>query len=222
MIVTVFGASLVAFIADDMDESQSQLHQQTTDYQAPPVIAAAPVVNKPAEDNAQAGEADSVPNQDTADVNNATEQPQSQPEQPQAEVEGKKKRKVEQTPQWFEIDDNHNTQVYVSNLPLDITEEELITLMKKCGFLMKDPDTGQLKVKMYKDKEGHFKGDALVAYLKRESVDLAIQLLDESYVKNNLIRVEQARFQLKGEYDPSKKPKRSKKSKEKMKKSAER
>lgn len=41
-------------------------------------------------------------------------------------------------PQWFEVDDEHNTNVYVSNLPLDITEEEFVILMKKCGLLAKD------------------------------------------------------------------------------------
>ena len=44
----------------------------------------------------------------------------------------------QQTPQWFEVDDQHNTNVYVSNLPLDITLDEFITLMKKCGLIMKD------------------------------------------------------------------------------------
>ena len=41
-------------------------------------------------------------------------------------------------PQWFDVEDEHNTNVYVSNLPTDITEEEFVTLMKKCGLIMKD------------------------------------------------------------------------------------
>lgn len=41
-------------------------------------------------------------------------------------------------PQWFQVDDEHNTNVYVSNLPLDITEEEFVILMKKCGLVAKD------------------------------------------------------------------------------------
>ena len=32
--------------------------------------------------------------------------------------------------EWFEIDDQHNTKVYVTNLRLDITEVEFIELMK--------------------------------------------------------------------------------------------
>ena len=138
------------------------------------------------------------------------------------QVAAKKRKQPEKEPEWFDIDDSHNTQVYVSNLPLDTTEEEFITLMKKYGYLLKDPDTNDWKIKMYKDREGNFKGDALCGYLKRESVDLAIQLLDESMVKNNVIHVEKAKFTLKGQYDPTKKPKRSNKSKKKIQKSAER
>ena len=43
---------------------------------------------------------------------------------------------------WFELDDQHNTSVYVSGLPLDITEEEFLTLMRKCGIIMEDEDGG--------------------------------------------------------------------------------
>lgn len=47
---------------------------------------------------------------------------------------------------WFDIDDDHNTNVYVSNLPLDTTMEEFHTLVKKCGIVMEDDDgkTNQL------------------------------------------------------------------------------
>ncbi|KAI1286653.1 HIV Tat-specific factor 1 [Halotydeus destructor] len=130
------------------------------------------------------------------------------------------KRKAPE-PQWFDMTDDHNTHVYVSNLPADTSEDDFIALMKKYGLLMKDPDTNQFKVKMYKDREGNFKGDALCSYLKRESVDLALNLLDESDFNGNMIKVERAKFELKGEYDPSKKPRRNKKHKEKMKKTAD-
>ena len=50
----------------------------------------------------------------------------------------RKRAQPEKEPEWFEVDDDHNTNVYVSNLPMDITEEEVVELMKKCGLIMKD------------------------------------------------------------------------------------
>lgn len=47
---------------------------------------------------------------------------------------------------WFQVDDDHNTNVYVSGLPPDTTEEEFIELMSKCGLVMKDPDSMKYKI----------------------------------------------------------------------------
>ena len=41
---------------------------------------------------------------------------------------------------WFEVDEDHNTNVYVSGLPLDISQDEFHTLMSKCGIIMNDDD----------------------------------------------------------------------------------
>ena len=117
---------------------------------------------------------------------------------------------------WFEVDEDHNTSVYVTNLPKDITEDEFVELMKKCGLIMKDVDTAKFKIKLYKDRDGCLKGDALCTYIKVESVDLALQILDGYQVKDNTICVERAKFELKGDYDPNKKP-RKRKGKEKRK-----
>lgn len=68
---------------------------------------------------------------------------------------------------WFEIDEEHNTKVYVSNLPLDITEQEFIDLMQKCGLIMKDIDNGRMKIKLYTERGTDIlKGDALCTYIK--------------------------------------------------------
>ncbi|CAG4930663.1 unnamed protein product [Parnassius apollo] len=120
------------------------------------------------------------------------------------------KRKSE--PQWFEPSDDKNTKVYVSNLPLDLTEEEFVNFMQKCGLVERDPSSQKMKVKLYMDKEQNcFKGDALCTYIKIESVDLALKLLDGSDFKGNKVKVERAQFQLKGEYNPALKPKKKKK-----------
>ncbi|OTF70403.1 Barricade-like protein, partial [Euroglyphus maynei] len=116
-----------------------------------------------------------------------------------------KKRPRDEPPQWFEVDDEHNTNVYVSNLPLDITLDEFTALMKKCGLIMKD-DRGQLKIKLYTDKQGKPKGDGRCCYIKVESVELALNILDGYQLRENnhneSIKVERAKFSLKGEYNP--------------------
>lgn len=124
-------------------------------------------------------------------------------------------------PGWFEIDDAHNTRVYVSNLPSDMDEEEFVEIMAKCGLVMKD-EKGDYKIKLYRTQEGNFKGDALCCYIKVESVELALRILDGYRLRGQEIHVERARFQLKGAYDPTKKPKKKKgKEKEKLKKKIE-
>ncbi|XP_047462657.1 HIV Tat-specific factor 1 [Mugil cephalus] len=124
------------------------------------------------------------------------------------------KRKAE--PGWFDIDDNKNTNVYVSGLPPDISTEEFAELMSKCGIVMRDPITEEYKVKLYKDREGNLKGDGLCCYLKKESVALALRLIDESEVRGYKIHVEAARFELKGQYDASKKKKKNKEYRKKL------
>ncbi|XP_042355907.1 HIV Tat-specific factor 1 [Plectropomus leopardus] len=138
-----------------------------------------------------------------------------QQETPAKEAKQKgEKRKAE--PGWFDIDDNKNTNVYVSGLPPDISTEEFIELMSKCGIVMRDPITEEYKVKLYKDKEGNLKGDGLCCYLKKESVALAMRLIDESEVRGYRLHVEAAKFELKGQYDSSKKKKKTKEYRKKM------
>lgn len=125
------------------------------------------------------------------------------------------KRKAEQG--WFDIDENKNTNVYVSGLPPDIGTDEFVELMSKCGIVMRDPITEEYKVKLYKDREGNLKGDGLCCYLKKESVELAARLIDETEVRGYKLHVEAARFELKGAYDASKKKKKNKDYKKKLK-----
>lgn len=132
------------------------------------------------------------------------------------------KRKANTEQGWFEVDDAHNTNVYVSNLPMDMTDEEFIALMSKCGMIMMDPDNGQFKIKLYRNEDGSLKGDGRCCYIKVESVDLALNILDGYLYKDKSIHVERAKFQMKGTYDPSKKPRKKKgKEKEKLKKKIE-
>ena len=41
---------------------------------------------------------------------------------------------------WFEVDKEHNHNVYVSGLPHDVTKEEFVEMMSKCGIIMENED----------------------------------------------------------------------------------
>lgn len=64
----------------------------------------------------------------------------------------------------------------------------------------------------FRDKaSGLLKGDGLVTYLKRPSVELATNILDGTPFRPGMpikMKVQEARFELKGEYKPPTKPKK--------------
>ncbi|XP_054852868.1 HIV Tat-specific factor 1 [Eublepharis macularius] len=146
-----------------------------------------------------------------AGVQQPVEQKVSQQTEPKQKGE---KRKPEAG--WFHVEEQKNTNIYVTGLPPDITKDEFVQVMSKCGIVMRDPHTDEPKIKLYKDREGNLKGDGLCCYLKRESVELALKLLDENEIRGYKLHVEVAQFQLKGEYDASKKKKKCKDYKKKL------
>jgi len=124
------------------------------------------------------------------------------------EKETRKREAAERSKNWIDIEDEKNTTVYVSNLPTNITDEEFIEFMTKCGVIMKDPRNGKPKTKLYKTDTGDIKGDGTCCYVKMESVDLAMNILDGWNLNGLAVHVEKAKFQMKGEFDPSKKKRR--------------
>merc|ERR1712218_164867 len=141
------------------------------------------------------------------------------------QVEAKKKKKVKgkEVAEWFDEDQQKSTKVYVSNLPTSITEESFVEFMSKCGMVEFDVRTKKPKVKIYRDEEGSPKGDGLCSYIKPESVQLALTILDGSVHDGKTVSVTRAKFEMKGNYDPSLKPKKlTKKQQEKAKKARER
>ena len=66
---------------------------------------------------------------------------------------------------WVQVDDEKNTNVYVSGLPLDISDDEFEEMMSKYGIIMKDPVTFKLKIKLYRDEANEVKGDGRCCYL---------------------------------------------------------
>lgn len=73
-----------------------------------------------------------------------------------------------------------NTSVYITNLPLDATVQEISSVFSKCGVISEEIDRGKPRIKIYTDENGNPKGDALVVYFRAESVDLAVQMLDDT------------------------------------------
>jgi len=74
-----------------------------------------------------------------------------------------------------------NTAVFV-RLPFDSTFEEVVERFSKCGLIEED-DEGEPKVKMYAREDGTFSGEALVVYFKEDSVNLAINILDDGELR---------------------------------------
>ncbi|ODV66835.1 hypothetical protein HYPBUDRAFT_109735 [Hyphopichia burtonii NRRL Y-1933] len=95
---------------------------------------------------------------------------------------------------------SNNTGAYVSNLPDNISKQDLIDSFSKYGMISEDYKTGEPRVKLYYDKENHFKNEALVIYHSPDSVSLAIEMLNDSYIlpptdkSQKKIRVERADF----------------------------
>ena len=73
-----------------------------------------------------------------------------------------------------------NTAVYVNSLPQDVTVQEVHDVFSKCGVIAEEIDRGKPRIKLYTNEDGSFKGDALILYFRAESVDLAVQMLDDT------------------------------------------
>lgn len=105
----------------------------------------------------------STPQPNPPEPNEPTSPQKAKEEKEQRKAEAK--RKAQEPPTWFEVDEAHNTAIYVSGLPLDITMDELTELFTKCGLIARD-ERGKDKIKLYKDGNGEPKGDALCTYIK--------------------------------------------------------
>ena len=89
-----------------------------------------------------------------------------------------------------------NTSIYIKSLPNDVTVDEIYDYFSRCGIIMESLyEADQPRIKIYYDDEGIPKGDALVTYLKEESVLLAVSMFDQSQFRPGcIITVEPAVF----------------------------
>lgn len=103
---------------------------------------------------------------------------------PVAAKEDKKGKKRKAAADGGDGKNNHkkargNTAVFVSSLPQSTTASQLVETFSKAGLILEDVN-GEPKVKLYKDADGRFKGEALIVYLQEASVELACRLFDET------------------------------------------
>lgn len=92
----------------------------------------------------------------------------------------------------------------MTSLPSDSTLAEIDSVFSKCGVIAEEIDRGQPRIKMYEDDEGNFKGDALIVYFRPESVNLAIQMLDDTSLRlgeAEKMRVQAADFSYKSQQE---------------------
>jgi len=89
-----------------------------------------------------------------------------------------------------------NRAVFVSNIPLDATFDEIHDVFKRYGIVDRGFDK-KPRIKMYTNDNGEFNGEALIVYFKKDSVPLAIQLQNDYEFKmgetaNGTTRVQEA------------------------------
>jgi HIV Tat-specific factor 1 len=90
-------------------------------------------------------------------------------------------------------------------LPRDTNEVEIEHVFKKYGIIDQGAD-GNARIKMYSDDQGDFSGEALIVYFKKDSIDLAIRMMDDYYFRieeqgNGTIGVKEADFSYKRNKD---------------------
>lgn len=92
-------------------------------------------------------------------------------------------------------------------LPSDITRLDLYNHFKKAGIIVDDHETGEPKIKIITNETGACNGEASITYLKEESVGLAIQFLNDSFIRPNIkIKVQKGRSNKKQKLNPNEGP----------------
>ncbi|KAI7720658.1 hypothetical protein KC353_g2002 [Hortaea werneckii] len=90
------------------------------------------------------------------------------------------KANKKQKPEQQQPRERVNTAVYVTSLPQDVDTQELHDVFSKFGVIAESLDSSEPRIKLYYNDDSSFKGDALIVYFRPESVQLAINMLDET------------------------------------------
>lgn len=121
-------------------------------------------------DDDNASQADSTT--DKIDSTGATTNDESKP---------KKKRKPRK-----KKNKGPNTWIYVDGLPADVTFEEIKQHFSKVGLIAISPYDQQPRIKIYKEPDSdNCKGDCAICYNAEESVQLAVDILNDGYIRPN-------------------------------------
>jgi HIV Tat-specific factor 1 len=97
---------------------------------------------------------------------------------PQADTENvKKRKKVQKAEVSKKPRVQENRAIYISNLPPDVTKEELDQEFSRFGIIDKGIN-GEPRIKFYTDDEGNVKNEALIVFFKKESIANAIRIMD--------------------------------------------
>lgn len=91
-----------------------------------------------------------------------------------------------------------NASIFVSGLPETATEKDLEQYFSKCGVIQTrevSPGVEEPRIKIYRDAEtGKPTGSALITYVRSESINLAITILDDTEFMGKKISVQEAEF----------------------------
>lgn len=151
--------------------------------------------------------------------------------QPLSKEERKQQQKKRKANNNSDKSSSQNTAIFISNLPttpLPPSISLLSSIFSKAGLILQDPLTNEPRIKLYKDSTtGQFKGEGLVVYLQRESVELAVRLFDQTELElgsgKGLISVQEAKWEQPKKREDGQEPEKKKKKKtEEEKKNEER
>lgn len=79
-----------------------------------------------------------------------------------------------------------NTWIYVDGLPPDVTYDEIKQHFSKVGLIAISPYDQQPRIKIYKESDSDdCKGDCVICYNAEESVQLAVDILNDGYIRPN-------------------------------------
>jgi|UniRef100_K3WM56 RNA-binding protein FUS len=110
----------------------------------------------------------------------ATEQPTADDAVPVASSAWDPKKEAENDPTW--------ARIYVSNLPTDITSDELQEMFGAIGLVAREKqkrgykDQWPYKIKVYTDESGQVKGDAVITYEDANAARTAPEFFNGTHV----------------------------------------